>query len=188
MNSESYWKAVRRSIDYKEYLKQHDVTSEMTITEAQGLRLMFYRAASLMSREQLCRNVGISPGTLRSWEYGRTSIRCSVLPDLCKEIGVEPNDIITPQLDAAPKMRALVRTCDEVKQDDIALAALTNWLIELRKEHNMSRDKLAKRAGICPSDISHYEQDGYTVRPETLLRLYIVLDVHYNYIRGEWVA
>lgn len=188
MNSERYWKAARRSIDYKEYLKQHDVIKGMTASEAQGLRLMFYRIASLMSREQLCRNVGISPGTLWSWEYGRTSIKCSVLPDLCKEIGVEPNDIITPQFDAAPKMRALIRTCDEVKQNDMALTALTNWLVELRKEHNMSRDELAKRAGICPYDISHYEQDGYTVKPETLLRLYIVLDVRYNYIKEEWVA
>lgn len=161
----------------------------MTTAEAQGYRLTYYRVAANLTQLDLYDMVGVTPSTLRSWERGATTIKCSVLPDLCAALGVTPNDIIAPtRFDPAERMCAVTQTSQAARKDDAARAELTGWLTFVRKRRGLTCEALAKLAHTCPSDINKYERLGYNVRPETLLRLYAALDIHFDPIEGEWVA
>lgn len=161
----------------------------MTTAEAQGYRLMYYRVAANLTQLDLYDMVGVTPVTMRSWERGVTTIKCSVLPDLCTALGVTPNDIIAPtRFDPAERMCSVVQTSLTARKDDAARAELTGWLTFVRKRRGLTCEALAKLAHTCPSDINKYERQGYNVRPETLLRLYTALDIHFDPIEGEWVA
>lgn len=161
----------------------------MTTTEAQGYRLTYYRVAANVSRLDLAAQTGITPNTLRCWERGDTTIKCSVLPDLCTALGVTPNDIVAPKLfDPAERMRMVAETSRLARKDDAACAELTRWLTFVRQRRGLTREVLAQRAQACPSDITAYERQGYKVRPDTLLRLYAALDIHFDPREGRWVA
>ena len=99
----------------------------MTTTEAQGYRLTYYRVAANVSRLDLAAQTGITPNTLRCWERGDTTIKCSVLPDLCTALGVTPNDLVAPKLfDPAERMRMVAETSRLARKDDAACAELTD--------------------------------------------------------------
>lgn len=161
----------------------------MTTSEAQGLRLAYYRVVAGLTCGELAERAGVTAGTLRGWERGRYEIKCSVLPSMCNALDVTANEILMPDtFDPAEKMSAIVRTCTRARQDDAFCAALTRELYTTRQKRGLTRVQLAERAHMAPSDISRYEKNGYTLRPLALLRLYAALDMHYDPVKGEWAS
>lgn len=139
------------------------------------LNIKFMREEEGIPQKEIAKKLGVSRSTYSLWELELSPIPLKRLIDLCK--------IYSCSIDYILKLNE-IKNYPHMKMD-IDYNLYPKRLKEIRKEHNYTQDKIAKKLNTDNGVISRYES-GKTLILTNFLREYAkIFNISSDYILGK---
>lgn len=116
------------------------------MNETIGNRIAKYRKAKYMTQEELASRLGISSQAVSKWETDTSCPDISILPQLCKELGITTDELLTGKRDEVK----LVPPAQRKSLEELTLRVLVNSAQgdKIRVNLPMTLVKLAMEVGV----------------------------------------